>query len=173
MRAVTSGSVDRVLLRGGLRLFARLPAPARRTIVHWAAPRFTVGVLLVLRSGGRILVLGQRQHRSGTLPGGLLDRGEDPVTALRRETREELGLEVSVSAPAATVVDPLARRVDLVFVADLGCAEDVVCSGEEVVTATWQPPDELADAAPATRRAITAAAERGDQPAGRAWRSVR
>lgn len=173
MQAELSSSVDRAVLRGGLRLFARLPAPVRRAIVHWAAPRFTVGVLLVLRSGGRVLVLGQRHHRSGTLPGGLLDRGEDPVTALHREIREELGLEVSVSAPAATVVDPLARRVDLVFVADLGRAEDVVCRGEEVVTTSWAPPTDVADTAPATRRAIAAAAERGNQPAGRAWRSLR
>lgn len=173
MRAETSGCVDRAVVRGGLRLFARLPDPVRRSIVHWAAPRFTVGVLLVLRSGGRVLVLDQRQHRAGTLPGGLLDRGEDPLSALAREVREELGLTVSVSAPAATVVDPQARRVDLVFVADLGCAEDVVCSGDEVVTASWRPPGELTDAAPATRRAVTAAADRGNQPAGRAWRSVR
>lgn len=42
------------------------------------------------------------------IPGGRLEQGEDPFTGLRREVREEAGIEVSVSDPL--MVDHFTRR---------------------------------------------------------------
>jgi len=54
----------------------------------------------VIRREGRVLIgLRKRKDRFGGLwefPGGKVDSGEEPAAALRRELREELGLEVRV-----------------------------------------------------------------------------
>ena len=59
--------------------------------------RFTVTAgAIIFNQAGEILILKHR-FRAGSgwgLPGGFLERGEQPVDALRRELREELALEI-------------------------------------------------------------------------------
>ncbi|MFB7495761.1 NUDIX hydrolase [Streptomyces sp. NPDC056161] len=61
--------------------------------------------VVMLDDRGRVLMLryGPGQPAAGTwwLPGGMLDHGEDPWTAARREMREETGLEL---APAPRLI---------------------------------------------------------------------
>ncbi len=128
----------------GLTAFPRLPRPLRRAVVRVLSPSFTVGCVLVLRDGDRMLLLEQRHHDELTLPGGLLRRGEDPRTALHREVCEEIGLDVDAALPATAVVDAEARRVDLVFTARLdGPADAVRPDLDEAVGVTWRRPTEL------------------------------
>ena len=74
---------------------ARRPAPRRRGPL----PHQTVGVGVVWREG-RVLIA--RRPPSGLLgglwefPGGKLENGESPADAVRRELREEVGIEVRV-----------------------------------------------------------------------------
>ncbi|MER6527026.1 NUDIX hydrolase [Streptomyces sp. NPDC001508] len=69
--------------------------------------------VVVLDGRGRLLLLryGPGQPAAGAwwLPGGMLDHGEDPWTAARRETREETGLELGPT-PRLIGVD---HRVDV------------------------------------------------------------
>ena len=59
--------------------------------------RFTVTAgAIIFNQAGEILILKHR-FRAGSgwgLPGGFLERGEQPIDALRRELREELDLEI-------------------------------------------------------------------------------
>ncbi|MEZ5708686.1 MAG: (deoxy)nucleoside triphosphate pyrophosphohydrolase [Blastomonas sp.] len=71
---------------------------------------------LLVDADGRVLV--QKRPAGGSMaglwefPGGKIDAGETPETALVRELREELGIETETAclAPAAFASEPLADR---------------------------------------------------------------
>ena len=60
--------------------------------------RFTVTAgAIIFNNKGEVLLLKHR-FRAGSgwgLPGGFLEKGEQPIEAMRRELREEIGLEVA------------------------------------------------------------------------------
>lgn len=69
--------------------------------VHWQNPKPTASALVTRRRGGRWEVLlvrrGVEPYRDHwDCPGGFMDPDEDPPAAIRRELREELGVEVAV-----------------------------------------------------------------------------
>ena len=74
-----------------------MPVLLRRWSMRLAHTRFTVTAgAIIFNQAGEILILKHR-FRTGSgwgLPGGFLERGEQPIDALRRELREELGLEI-------------------------------------------------------------------------------
>jgi 8-oxo-dGTP diphosphatase len=77
-------------------------------------------VAAVIEEAGRILVTRRPagSHLAGLweFPGGKADPGEDRVTALRRELREELGVEARVGEAIDTVEwEYPGRRLRLVF----------------------------------------------------------
>jgi 8-oxo-dGTP pyrophosphatase MutT (NUDIX family) len=145
-----------------LRLFATLPPRLRRGLVRSGVTTYTVGCVAVIERDARVLLL-EQPHRAGlTLPGGLLRRHESPVDCLRREVREELGVDVACRPqPDAVVVDGRARRVDLVFlVADAGL--DYAGASPEVTALRWVAPSGVPSGS-ATARALEAvlSADRG------------
>ncbi len=73
------------------------PGRVRRWTVRLIEPRFTVTAGAVVEDReGRILLLNHvfRQGSGWGIPGGFLDKGEHPEEALRRELREETGMEI-------------------------------------------------------------------------------
>jgi ADP-ribose pyrophosphatase YjhB (NUDIX family) len=129
--------------RLALRVYRVLPRRLRILAVRIIAPGHTVGALCFLeREDGRVLVLCQ-YHRDGwTLPGGLLNRGEDPARAVVREVREETGLAVAVDLPFATLVAPGSRRVDVLFHVPVTGEVPVRADGE-AMRAEWLALDEI------------------------------
>ena len=61
------------------------------------APRFPVSVKGVIFLGDRVVLL-RNERQEWELPGGRLESGEDPVSCLAREVKEELGIDVAVEA---------------------------------------------------------------------------
>jgi 8-oxo-dGTP diphosphatase len=81
-------------------LWRGAPKRVRRLGVWVVEPRFMVTVgAIVVNDDGRVLLL-QHEFRTGSgwgIPGGFLERGEQPLEALRRELREEIGLELDAA----------------------------------------------------------------------------
>jgi 8-oxo-dGTP pyrophosphatase MutT (NUDIX family) len=137
MTAERASSGARGLRRFALRVYRALPRPLRLLAVRIIAPAHTVGALCFLeRPDGRVLLLCQ-YHRDGwTLPGGLLNRGEDPARAVVREVREETGIAIAVDLPFATLVAPRSRRVDVLFHVPVRGEVTVRVDGE-AIRAQW------------------------------------
>ena len=74
-----------------------LPGRFRRWSMRVTHTRFTVTAgAIVFNDSGEVLLLKHR-FRAGSgwgLPGGFLEAGEQPLDALRRELREEIGMEI-------------------------------------------------------------------------------
>jgi 8-oxo-dGTP diphosphatase len=139
--------VVRRLHLGLLKVYRRLPTAARVWVVHRLAPTFTVGSICVIeKPDGSVLLIRQSYRNRWGFPGGLLERGEAPPDAARREAMEEVGLDIEVCGEPAVVVDPGPRRVDVVFrarPADGTDADDVRPLSPEVVECRWFARTEL------------------------------
>src|SRR5262249_36897721 len=92
-----------MLRRAFAALWRRAPKWARRWGVLLTESRFTVTVgAVVTDSNNRILLL-QHRFRPGSgwgIPGGFMRPRELPEEAVRRELREEIGLEIEVASVA-------------------------------------------------------------------------
>jgi 8-oxo-dGTP diphosphatase len=130
--------------RLALRTFRAMPRPLRVIAIRWIAPSHTVGALCFLEHDGHVLLLRQHHRDGWTLPGGLLNRGEDAGHAVVREVREETGLDVEVGFPFAALVAPRSRRVDILFHVDVDRQVDVRACGE-AIRADWLRPDDVGD----------------------------
>jgi 8-oxo-dGTP diphosphatase len=79
------------------KLWRVMPSRFRIWSMRATQTRFTVTAgALVFNDRGQVLLLKHR-FRAGSgwgIPGGFLERGEQPEAALRRELREEIGLEI-------------------------------------------------------------------------------
>lgn len=155
-----------VLHRALLGVYARLPRPVRRRAVRILAPSYTVGALgVVHREDGRVALISQRYRSRWGLPGGLLARGELPEVAVVREIREEVGLVVEVIGVPVVVVEPRARRVDIVFETRLSSDTDpdsLAPTSPEIVEAAWFEPASLPELQEETIAAFAALAERAE-----------
>ena len=128
--------------------FKQLPRGARLFLIRRATPSFHVGSICVVeRADGHVLLVRQSYRRGGWgFPGGLLQRGEEPADAARRELSEELGIEVDLQGQPVVVVDAAARRVDVIFTARLAEGSDEpehTPHSPEITDARWFPPDRL------------------------------
>src|SRR5947209_14613469 len=135
--------------RWALVVFRFLPRRLRRLLVHIGAPSYSVGAVAVLRRpDGRVLFVDQRHSGGWALPGGLLGRGEPAAEALVREVAEEVGISLSAESLPLPIgaVEPLARRVDIVYLVDAADGETARGSDQaEVRGIGWFPLDALPD----------------------------
>ena len=123
-----------------LKVFKRLPRKVRLAIVHTIAPSFTVGSICVIeRADDHVLLVRHSYRERWGFPGGLLARGESPPDAARREAREECVVDIEVVGEPAVVVDPDARRVDVIFRCRMSDGQEPRAVPPEVTDVAWFP----------------------------------
>ena len=131
----------------------RLPFRAYRS----RQARYTVGVAgVVLDERGRVLVVEHVFHprHAWGLPGGWIDADEDPAQALKRELREELGLEVDVRG-ALHVARSFKDHIDIAYLCH--SRGPVARLNAELLDYRWAEADSLPDLRVFHRRAVTLA----------------
>ena len=125
-------------------IWRRAPRAMRRWTVRFSHPRFAVTAAAIVSDGrGRVLLLKHR-FRPGSgwgLPGGFMEKGEQPDAALRRELREEIGLEVEQLKLFAVRAFKKPKQVEIVFMGQATGSTDELSF--EIQEAVWFLPGEF------------------------------
>jgi 8-oxo-dGTP diphosphatase len=125
-------------------IWKRLPGSVRRRLVRVGQRRFTVTAgAMIFNDEGRILLLDHvfRPDCAWGIPGGFLSKGEQPEAALRRELKEEIGIEVEAVEMLFARTLPRPRQIEIYFRARaIGRPEP--CSFE-IKSACWFSVDDL------------------------------
>jgi len=125
-------------------VWRRLPGSIRRRLVRIGQRRFTVTAgAIIFDDEGRVLLLEHvfRPDGGWGIPGGFLSKGEQPETALRREMREEIGIELDQVEMLFARTLPRPRQIEIYFSARaIGTPRP--CSFE-IRTAEWFKIDNL------------------------------
>lgn len=130
-------------------IWRRAPKALRRWTVRFSHPRFAVTAgAIVTDNRGRVLLLKHR-FRPGSgwgLPGGFVELGEQPDAALRRELREEIGLEVEQLNLFTVRAFKKPKQVEIVFMAHaIGNPDEL---SFEIQEAVWFLPGEFPPSLP-------------------------
>jgi 8-oxo-dGTP diphosphatase len=126
-----------------------LPGRLRRWSMRLTHTRFTVTAGAVIFNDQKQVLLLKHRFRAGSgwgLPGGFLERGEQPIDALRRELREEISLEVEDVEVFAVRSFARPKQVEVLFRARANASVKAV--SVEVERAEWFELDSLPQGLP-------------------------
>jgi len=125
-------------------IWRHLPGSVRRRLSRLGQRRFTVTTAAFIFDGdGRLLLLEHvfRPDSGWGVPGGFLTKGEQPEAGLRRELREEIGIEVEEAEILFVRTLSRLRQIEIYFRAR-AIGEPKPCSFE-IITAKWFALDDL------------------------------
>jgi len=125
-------------------IWRRLPAVVRRRAAKIGQTRFTVTVAAMLFDDERRILLLEhvfRADRGWGVPGGFVSKGEQPEEALRRELREEAGIEIEDVRFLFTRNLRKLKQVELYFRGRV--IGNPIASSFEIKQAQWFPLTDL------------------------------
>src|SRR6267143_4583623 len=136
-------------------IWRHLPGGVRRRVSRLGQSRFTVTTAAFIFDGdGRLLLLDHvfRPDSGWGVPGGFLTRGEQPEAGLRRELREEIGLELDSVELLFTRSLHRPRQIEIYFRAKaIGTPHP---RSFEIKRAEWFPLDALPEELPIDQRQL-------------------
>ncbi|HEV8187330.1 MAG TPA: NUDIX domain-containing protein [Pyrinomonadaceae bacterium] len=128
----------------------------RRLSMRFTHTRFTVTAGAVIFNDQKQVLLLKHRFRAGSgwgLPGGFLERGEQPIEALRRELREEIGLELEDVEIFASRSFEKPKQIEILFRARGKVSEaNVKPLTMEVERAEWFSIESLPEGLPRDQR---------------------
>jgi ADP-ribose pyrophosphatase YjhB (NUDIX family) len=136
-------------------IWRHLPGGVRRRLSRLGQSHFTVtAAAFIFDDDGRILLLEHvfRADNGWGVPGGFLSRGEQPEAGLRRELREEIGIEIEDVEILFARTLPRPRQIEIYFRAR-SIGEPEPCSFE-IITARWFALDDLPSKLPRDQRRL-------------------
>lgn len=142
-----------MLQRAAKFLWSILSQNMRRSLVRISQPTFTVSAAAVVSNpDGRILLLKHvlRASSGWGLPGGFLQAGEQPASAIKREIFEETGLEIE--NVKVFRIRTLGRHIEILFSASTAGTPQIL--SHEITDFGWFRPDELPEDLPAGQKQI-------------------
>ncbi len=128
------------------KIWRNTPASLRRLSVRLIEPRFrvTAGAVIV-DDAGRVLLLKHvlRRGSGWGIPGGFLEKREQPEEAIRRELREEVGIELaSVRIAFARTLEKI-HQVEIIYLCRPSSSSTAEPRSIEISQVEWFKPDEL------------------------------
>lgn len=125
-------------------LWAKTPPFLRLKIIRTTQQKFTVSVAaIVLNKKGELLLLNHilRPRFNWGIPGGFINHGEQPEASVRRELREETGIELeNIELIRIRTIN---RHIEILYRAKgKGKAE---VKSHEISDVGWFTPDNLPD----------------------------
>ena len=125
--------------------------------------RFTVTAGAVIFNDQKQVLLLKHRFRAGSgwgLPGGFLERGEQPMDCLRRELREEIGLELEEVEVFAARSFKKPKQVEVLFRGRANASVKPLTM--EVERAEWFSLDSLPEGLPRDQRRYVERAAKTD-----------
>lgn len=123
-------------------IWKRIPSWFRLTIVRATQKKFTASVgVIITNADGKILLLEHllRPASGWGIPGGFIDRGEQPEEAARRELREETGIELkNLKMLRVRTID---RHIEVLFRAESNDRAEV--KSREIKSLDWFTVNEM------------------------------
>ena len=131
------------------------PKAVRRWSVWLVEPRFTVTAGAVITDArGRVLLLNHvfRRGNGWGIPGGFLAKGEQPEEAVRREVREETGLELDHVELAFLRTLKRPRQIEIIYRCAVHTTDEAVAQSLEIKSIAWVTLDKLPPELPNDQR---------------------
>ena len=127
-------------------IWRNAPRIIRRWCVWLVEPRFAITAGAVVLNKERHVLLLKHVFRKGSgwgIPGGFLEKGEQPEEAVRRELREEAGVEIDRAE--IVLVRTLKRPQQLEIIFRCRAREETAAHSQnfEIKSAEWFAPNAL------------------------------